>query len=83
MPRIQGAIHMDTLNEDQRRTLWKNWFNSPKLRLEERNKKDLLAEVDRWAKMKMTGRETRNTLNIAQSVAFTRVKADDYMNGTI
>jgi hypothetical protein len=80
MSRIQVAIHMSTLDEEQRRILWENWFNNKKLGLNDSSRKALLAQLDRWAKMKMNGREIRNTLNIAQSIAYTRVGCDGNMS---
>jgi hypothetical protein len=81
MSRIQVAIHMGILDEGQRRILWENWFNNDKkLKLEDSSRKALLAELDRWAKMEMNGREIRNTLNIAQSIAYTRVGGDGSMS---
>ena len=80
MSRIQVAIHMGTLDEEQRRILWENWFNNRKLGLNDSSRKALLAQLDRWAKMKMNGRKIRNTLNIAQSIAYTRVGSDGNMS---
>jgi hypothetical protein len=80
MSRIQVAIHMDKLGEGQRRILWENWFNNEKLGLDQSSKKALLKELDRWAKMERNGREIRNTLNIAQSIAYTRVGGNGSMS---
>jgi hypothetical protein len=71
---------MDKLGEGQRRILWENWFNNEKLGLDQSSKKALLKELDRWAKMERNGREIRNTLNIAQSIAYTRVGGNGSMS---
>ncbi|PMD16287.1 P-loop containing nucleoside triphosphate hydrolase protein [Hyaloscypha hepaticicola] len=80
MSRIQVAIHMDTLNENQRNTLWKNWFENENLKLKPPNREALLGEVNKWAEIELNGREIRNTLNIAQSLAFSRTKEDGNMS---
>lgn len=81
MSRIQIAIHMEKLELKEREVLWKNFLTDAKLHLTPGSKKDLLKITDKLAQMELNGREIRNTLNIAQSIAYSRTGMAGVMNG--
>lgn len=92
MSRIQIAIHMDSLQKGERRRLWGKFFGAPssdkeadekaneKLFLTPDSRRTILEHIDEWAEMNLNGREIRNTINIAQSLAYTRNGKDGFMS---
>lgn len=80
MSRIQIAIHMEKLEFENRKVLWKNFLTDAKLHLTPGSKTELLKKTDKWARMELNGREIRNTLNIAQSIAYSRTGMDGVMS---
>jgi ATP-dependent Clp protease ATP-binding subunit ClpA len=67
--RIQLAIRYHDLNQEQRRKIWRNFFNMLDETEESVNKHDLEMNVAKLADVKINGRQIRNAVTTARHLA--------------
>jgi ATP-dependent Clp protease ATP-binding subunit ClpA len=67
--RIQLAIRYHDLNQEQRRKIWRNFFNMLDETEESVNKHDLEMNVSKLADVKINGRQIRNAVTTARHLA--------------